>query len=52
MDGIEAARVAFGDLPAEKQPRFSAGVWGAWVYAFPDVDLYNLSRPARPKEKP
>jgi len=51
MDEAEAARVALGDLPAEKQPRFSAGTWGAWVYAFPDVDLYNLPRAARPKEK-
>ncbi len=51
MDGVEAARVALGDLPAEKQPRYSHGVWGPWVYAFPDVDLYSLPRPVRPKEK-
>jgi hypothetical protein len=50
MDDVEAARVVLGDLPAEKQPRFHPGVWGAWVYAFPDMDLYNLPRPARPKK--
>jgi hypothetical protein len=51
MDDIEAARVALGDLPAEKQPRFSAGIWGAWVYAFPDDDLYNLPKPTQAAKK-
>ena len=45
IDDVEAARVALGDLPADRQPRFHPGVWGPWVYAFPDVDLYDLPRP-------
>jgi hypothetical protein len=46
MDEIERARVALGDLPADRLPRYDPGVWGAWVYAFPKQDLYDLPRPA------
>jgi hypothetical protein len=45
MSDIEAARVALGDLPVESHPRTNPGVWGAWVYAFPDRDLYALPKP-------
>lgn len=51
MDDVEAGRVALGDIPAESQPRFSPGVWGPWVYAFPEVDLYDLPGPAPPRAK-
>jgi hypothetical protein len=51
LDDIERARVALGDLPADHLPRYNPGVWGAWVYAFPTQDLYDLPRPAAPPTK-
>ena len=44
MADVEAARIALGDMPAESHPRSNPEVWGAWVYAFPDRDLYALPR--------
>ena len=42
LDDIERARAALGDLPVDGLPRYNPGVWGAWVYAFPTQDLYDL----------
>ena len=53
VDGCHRSGSAGARRPARGETAaIHASVWGAWVYAFPDIDLYNLPKPARPKEKP